>query len=154
MLAGFPTRNRSELPARIVAIADSKRFSRTRQDHSREIAEDYVELVDTLIQEKGEARITDLAERLGVSKVNVSKIIQRLAKEGLVHAEPYRSIFLTPEGEALASESRARHQIVVQFLVAHGISIATAEVDAEGIEHHVSQETLNAMQKFIKKQSS
>jgi len=138
----------------MISIADSKRFSRTRQDHSREIAEDYVELVDTLIKEKGEARITDLADRLGVSKVNVSKIIQRLAKEGLVRAEPYRSIFLTPEGESLAAESRARHEIVVNFLIAHGISVSTAEVDAEGIEHHVSQETLDAMQKFIQAQKS
>lgn len=138
----------------MLTIVDSKRFSRTRQDHSREIAEDYVELIDTLIKERGEARITDLAEKLGVSKVNVSKIVQRLAKEGLVHAEPYRSIFLTQDGESLAHESRTRHEIVVNFLLAHGISSATAEIDAEGIEHHVSKETLRAMQKFIESQKS
>ncbi|ARU42522.1 transcriptional regulator MntR [Armatimonadetes bacterium Uphvl-Ar1] len=132
-------------------MADPKRFHRTRQDHSREIAEDYCELIAHLIETEGEARTTDLADRLGVSKVNVSKTIQKLAKEGLVTSEPYRSIFLTPEGQKVAAESQARHQTVVEFLKALGISDQTAEIDAEGIEHHVSTETLAAMANFIHK---
>ena len=85
------------------------RFERVRQDHSREIAEDYVELIAALVSESREARIVDLAERLGVSSVTVSKTIQRLAREGLVNAAPYRSVFLTPEGEALADQSQCLH---------------------------------------------
>ena len=70
------------------------RFSRTRADHSRELAEDYVELIDELITEKGEARAVDLADRLGVSHVTVSRTVRRLMRDGYVSAEPYRSIFL------------------------------------------------------------
>jgi DtxR family manganese transport transcriptional regulator len=127
------------------------RFERTRQDHSRENAEDYVELIEALIAEKGEARAVDLAQRLGVSHVTVSKKIQRLQREGLVTSKPYRSIFLTEEGRRMAEDSRMRHALVLDFLRALGVSGETAEVDAEGIEHHVSQETLNAMARFVKK---
>ena len=127
------------------------RFARTRQDHSRENAEDYVELIDALIRETGEARAVDLAERLGVTHVTVSKTIQRLQREGLVTSQPYRSIFLTDEGQKIAQASRARHTLVLEFLRALGVSEQTAEADAEGIEHHVSKETLEAMRRFTKK---
>jgi DtxR family manganese transport transcriptional regulator len=125
------------------------RFQRTRQDHSRENAEDYVELIDALIRETGEARAVDLAERLGVSHVTVSKTIQRLQREGLVTTQPYRSIFLTDEGRKIAESSQARHELVLRFLKSIGVSEEIAEVDAEGIEHHVSLETLDAMRRFV-----
>jgi len=125
------------------------RFARTRQDHSRETAEDYVELIDSLIAEKGEARSVDLAERLGVSQVTVGKTIQRLIREGFVVQEPYRSIFLTEQGKRLADESRERHNLVLQFLVELGVPESVAEEDAEGIEHHVSQATLDAMRDYL-----
>jgi len=124
------------------------RFQRTRDDHSREVAEDYVELIEDLTQEIGEARATDLADRLGVSHVTVSKTIKRLQREGLVTCLPYRSIFLTEAGQALATESRARHAVVLAFLKKLGVDDATAEIDAEGIEHHVSQKTLQRMRLF------
>lgn len=132
-------------------MESTNRFARTRQDHSRENAEDYVELIDALIRETGEARAVDLAERLGVTHVTVSKTIQRLQREGLVTSQPYRSIFLTDEGQKIAQASRARHVLVLEFLRALGVSDETAEVDAEGIEHHVSKETLEAMKRFTKK---
>jgi DtxR family manganese transport transcriptional regulator len=134
--------------------ATPHRFQRTREDHSRETAEDYVELIDTLIREQGEARAVDLAERLGISQVTVSKTVRRLAREGLVSAQPYRSIFLTPAGEAMARASRERHALVQEFLRALGVSPKTAENDAEGIEHHVSEETLEGMRRFLAAQSS
>lgn len=132
-------------------MESTNRFARTRQDHSRENAEDYVELIDALIRETGEARAVDLAERLGVTHVTVSKTIQRLQREGLVTSQPYRSIFLTDEGQKIAQASRARHVLVLEFLRALGVSEETAEADAEGIEHHVSKETLEAMRRFTKK---
>ncbi len=128
---------------------DTNRFQRTRQDHSRETAEDYVELIDSLIREKGEARAVDLAERLGISHVSVSKTVQRLQREGLVTSQPYRSIFLTSEGSAMANAAQVRHELVRSFLLALGVSAEVAEADAEGIEHHVSDETLGAMRAFL-----
>lgn len=130
----------------------TNRFQRTRDDHSRENAEDYVELIDALIQETGEARAVDLAERLGVTHVTVSKTVQRLQREGLVTSQPYRSIFLTEEGKQMAEESRRRHAMVLKFLRALGVPDDVAEADAEGIEHHVSKETLSAMQRFVESQ--
>jgi len=125
------------------------RFQRTREDHSRERAEDYVELIDSLTLEKGEARSVDLAERLGISHVTVSRTLQRLKREGFVSMEPYRSIFLTEEGKALAESARERHTLVLKFLLALGVPEEVADGDAEGIEHHVSTQTLAAMRRFV-----
>lgn len=127
----------------------TNRFQRTREDHARETAEDYVELIAALMSEKGEARAVDLAERLGVSQVTVGKTISRLQREGFVTAQPYRSIFLTETGRALAEEVRERHAMVLSFLAALGVPADVAEVDAEGIEHHVSGQTLDAMRRFV-----
>jgi DtxR family manganese transport transcriptional regulator len=132
-------------------MSTANRFRRTREDHSRETAEDYVELIDALISETGEARAVDMADKLGISHVAVSKTIQRLQREGLVTMQPYRSIFLTEEGKALAASCRARHVLVHDFLVALGVPEDVAETDVEGIEHHVSQETLAAMRKYLAK---
>jgi DtxR family manganese transport transcriptional regulator len=127
----------------------TNRFRRTREDHSREAAEDYVELIDALIAETGEARAVDLADRLGISHVAVGKTIQRLQREGLVTMQPYRSIFLTAKGKKLAASSRERHALVHDFLVALGVPEEIAEQDVEGIEHHVSDITLRAMRTYL-----
>lgn len=126
-------------------------FTRTREDHQRERAEDYVELIQELIAEHGEARTVDLAQRLGISHVTVSRTLNRLKKSGLIRTEPYRAIFLTDEGEKLAEESRRRHEIVLGFLKKAGVSPETAEADAEGIEHHVSPETLDVLRKLTRR---
>ena len=102
-------------------------------------------MIGSLIAEYGEARAADLAERLGVSHVTVSKRISKLKEEGLVTAQPYRSVFLTDEGRELAERARERHQLVYEFLVSLGVNSEIAEIDAEGIEHHCSAETLKAM---------
>jgi DtxR family transcriptional regulator, manganese transport regulator len=126
-------------------------FQRVRDAHQTEVAEDYVELIADLIEETGEARVVDLAGRLGVSNATVNNTIQRLQRDGLVHSKPYRSIFLTDEGEALATTSRERHVVVRDFLLALGVTADVAEVDAEGIEHHVSDATLAAFRRFLDK---
>jgi DtxR family manganese transport transcriptional regulator len=134
-------------------MATKKRFAnghaRTRQDHSQELAQDYVEMIAELIAKTGEARLVDLARALGVTHVTAGQTIQRLQRRGLVSTEPYRSIFLTPGGRRLATESRRRHEIVVRFLTAIGVPLAVAESDAEGIEHHVSPETLAAFVRYL-----
>ena len=114
----------------------------------RERAQDYVEAIQALIAVYGEARATDLAKWLGVTHVTVIRTVERLRREGLVSNRPYRSIFLTESGRKLAVESKARHETVVAFLEALGISSPAARADAEGMEHHVSRETLLAFEKF------
>ncbi len=124
-------------------------FDRVRAAHQTETAEDYVELIADLIEAQGEARVVDLATRFGVSHATVNKVVARLNREGLVNNQPYRSLFLTEEGQTLAARCKERHKIVLDFLLALGVSPATAEADAEGVEHHVSKETLALFQKFI-----
>ncbi len=124
-------------------------FERVREAHRQEVAEDYCELIAELIAVTGEARAVDLAERLGVTQATVTKAIARLAREGWVTTQKYRSIFLTPAGAALAERSRTRHQLVKRFLIALGVDAETAEADAEGVEHHVSEATLQAMARFL-----
>jgi DtxR family manganese transport transcriptional regulator len=124
-------------------------FERVREAHQREIAEDYVELIADLLEARGEARAVDLAERLGVTHATVNKTIQRLIRDGLVESRPYRAVFLTDAGRALADHARARHSLVRDFLVALGVDRETAEGDAEGIEHHVSPKTLDAFRRFL-----
>ena len=111
-------------------------------------------MIDELITHAGEARLTDLARGLGVTHVTANRTINRLRRKGLVTSEPYRSIFLTASGRRLAKESRDRHEVVVQFLKALGVPSDIAESDAEGIEHHVSRETLAAFLKHLNTKGS
>ena len=125
-------------------------FRQTRRDHASEIAEDYVELIDDLMAECGEARIVDIAGRMGVSHVTANKTVGRLQRDDLVVKRPYRSIFLTEKGKRLAAQSRKRHNIVYAFICALGVPQRQARIDAEGIEHHISNTTLRAMSKFVR----
>ncbi|PID60628.1 MAG: transcriptional regulator MntR [Gammaproteobacteria bacterium] len=125
-------------------------FAVVRQAHQMELTEDYVELIDDLIRNQGEARLVDIAERLGVSQPSASKTVARLQREGYVTSEPYRAVFLTDKGKALAESSRHRHDAVYRFLLAIGVSAATARIDSEGLEHHVSEETLMAFDRIMK----
>lgn len=125
------------------------RFRSTRAIHRTETAEDYVEMIQTLIEQDGEARAVELAHRMGVSQVTVSRTLNRLKRDGLVDWQPYRSVFLTDQGKTLAHQVQARHQLVLDFLLAIGVGPENAEIDAEGIEHHVSEETLSALQRTL-----
>jgi len=127
----------------------SAAFRRIRSDHQSELAQDYVELIADLIDEKGEARGSDVALRLGVANATVVKTLKRLQDAGLVTQEPYRSIFLTGDGWKMAEDGRRKHKIVEIFLLSLGVSEETARIDSEGIEHHVSEETLRAMARFL-----
>lgn len=123
-------------------------FRQVREAHRRELIDDYVELISDLIREVGEVRQVDMAARLGVSQPTVAKMLKRLATIGLIQQIPWRGVFLTAEGEKQAQFSRERHQIVENFFLALGISPETARIDAEGVEHHVSEETLDAFRRF------
>lgn len=138
-------RNTSKL---VDAKVQAKWFSRVREAHQSETTEDYVELIADLIEAQQEARLSDLAKRFGVSHPTANKVISRLKDEGYVDSQPYRSIFLTKKGAALAKKCKERHQIVLEFLIRLGVDPEMAEFDAEGIEHHISEETLAIMKKF------
>ncbi|MEL6311525.1 MAG: manganese-binding transcriptional regulator MntR [Planctomycetota bacterium] len=123
--------------------------ARTRQDHAAEIAEDYVEAIADMIEAQGACRVTDLAERFGVTHVTVIRTIQRLERDGLVRTEPYKPVELTQKGDTLAAACRRRHEIVYRFLLAIGVPADVAAVDAEGIEHHVSAATLARFEAMV-----
>jgi len=125
-------------------------FRRSRSDRAAEITQDYVEVIADLSAYLGEARVVDLARRLGVTHVTVNRTLSRLREAGFVNTRPYRAIFLTDAGNKLAAECRRRHETVVMFLRSLGISGKVAEMDAEGIEHHVSPETLAAFEHRLK----
>jgi len=129
----------------------SAAFSKTRDHHAQETAEDYVEAVADIIHQIGECRVLGLARHFDVSHVTVSRIVNRLQDEGLLTTEPYRPITLTPQGMKLAKKVKERHETVYQFLLSLGVDRRTAEIDSEGIEHHVSPKTLAAMRRHLKK---
>ena len=112
--------------------------------------EDCTELIADLHDAQGEARMTEIASHFGVAHPTASKAIARLKREGLVVGEPYRGVFLTPAGQAMANRSRERHRLVVDLLIAVGAPPEAAEADAEGIEHYVSDATLKAFERFLK----
>ena len=126
-------------------------FKKVRDAHKTENTEDYLEIIADLLNSKGEARIVDIANHLGIAQATANKTIRRLQYQGYIKKEPYRSIFLTLKGQELASISKKKHIIVLTFLKKLGLDSKTAEADAEGIEHHVSEKTLKKMEKFNKK---
>lgn len=127
------------------------RHASARAGRASAVLEDYVELIDDLLRADGEARPTDLARRMGVAHATAIKAIARLKALGLAHSRPYRGVFLTEEGQALACKVRARHRVVVDLLMAVGVPPEVAESDAEGLEHHVSDATLEAFAAFLKR---
>jgi len=130
-------------------IDSARRHARTRKQHAQELAQDYVEAIADIIDRGEEAKVMALATVFGVSHVTVIRTVQRLQEQGLVETMPRRAIELTDAGREMAETSRHRHQIVRDFLLKLGVSRDRAEADSEGMEHHVSQETLQAMQRFV-----
>ena len=133
------------------AAQQAENLRRSRRDRSVETAQDYVEAIADLTASLGEARVVDLARQMGVTHVTVNRTLARLKRAGFVNTKPYRAIFLTGAGHKLADECKRRHKTVVAFLHSLGISEKTAELDAEGIEHHVSPETLSAFERRLQK---
>lgn len=111
--------------------------------------EDYVEVVYELILEKGYARIIDIGGHLNVSSPTATKMIQRLAEDGLVEYERYRGIALTPAGTELAKRLRHRHDVVTRLLKLLGVDDAAAHVATEGMEHHLDPATLKRVADLV-----
>jgi DtxR family manganese transport transcriptional regulator len=136
----------TELPAQ---PTQARRFRNTRDAQNSALLQDYAELIDDLITTTGAARASEIARRLGVSHVTVIRAVTRMEREGLAVTKPYRGIALTTLGQALADRVRARHRLVVDLLVSLDIPLEIAEQDAEGIEHYVSDTTLQAFAHFL-----
>lgn len=132
-------------------VEKSKPHEKTRDAHKVETTEDYLEAIAEIIDTKGTCRSADLAKQFAVSAVTVHKIVDRLRTASLIDGEPYQPISLTEGGQAIARESKERHKIVYDFLIAIGLDEATAAIDSEGMEHHVSPKTLVLMKKMTRK---
>lgn len=154
MMSESPESEDNTRPPLENAGTQAEAFATVRKAHLMESTEDYVELIDDLIRTHGEARLVEVAERLGISQPTASKTISRLQREGYITSEPYRSIFLTQKGKALARATRERHDLVYRFLRCIGVSEATAKIDSEGMEHHVSSETLETFRRLINKREA
>ena len=129
----------------------SQSHESVRRDHSSELAEDYVEAIQQIKLQGKSPRITDLQTIFGVSHVTVIRTLKRLEDQGLVSRSRKDGICLTVTGAKLAKQSAERHQLVFAFLKKLGISETQAQIDAEGLEHHFSEESLTALQNFLKK---
>ena len=128
----------------------NSQYSNIRNQNKNEILEDYVEAIQEILEIKGDVKNADLSIHFGVSQATINKNLKRLISSKLATSEPYRSIFLTDKGKKLAAISKEKHEIVYQFLIKLGVSKKTAQYDSEGIEHHVSDETLKLMKNFSK----
>ena len=119
-----------------------------------ESAEDYLERIYELIEDKGYARAVDIARSLRIRQASVTQMVQKLDEHGFVRYEKYRGLVLTSKGKGVARAVRRRHRLLEEFFELLGISGETAQRDLEGIEHHlspVSVERIEELVRFLKK---
>jgi Mn-dependent DtxR family transcriptional regulator len=107
--------------------------------------EDYLEQIHNLIQAKGYARAADIAQNLGISQASVTNMIQRLDVEGYLVYERYRGVTLTEDGRKIGEAIARRHEVLTRLLSRFGLDAATVHRDVEGMEHHMSKQTLEVL---------
>ena len=108
-------------------------------------AEDYLERIHELIESKGAAHVADIAQSLGVGQPSVTSMVQKLADEGYLHYERYRALTLTEAGRSVAERIHDRHNVLADFFTLFDLGDETQARDIEGIEHHLSVDTLNIL---------
>src|SRR6187397_3065818 len=108
-------------------------------------AEDYLERIHGLIEEKGYARVVDIASSLDVKQASVTSMVQKLGELGYLNYEKYRGLVLTAKGRAVATGIQKRHEILARFFSLFGLDAATQQRDIEGIEHHLSPATVDVL---------
>ena len=113
-------------------------------------AEDYLERIHELIEEKGYARVVDIASSLKVRQASVTSMVQRLDELGYVNYEKYRGLILTDKGRAVATQIQKRHETLSRFFSLFGLNEETQRHDIEGIEHHLSPETVAILSDLAK----
>lgn len=100
--------------------------------------EDYIEQIYLLIENKGYARVSDIAEALSVHPSSVTKMVQKLDKNEYLVYEKYRGLVLTSKGKKTGQRLVYRHELLEQFLKMIGVEDENVYRDVEGIEHHLS----------------
>ena len=121
----------------------------TKKDERTDRMEDYLEVIYELFKQKGYATMVDISNYLNVSSPSVTKMIQRLDESGYLDYEKYRGIRLTDDGVKIAKSIHNRHEILAEFFRMIGVEDEIANNDAEGIEHHLHQETLKKLEYFM-----
>lgn len=107
--------------------------------------EDYLEQIHNLIEQKGYARVVDIAANLSISQASVTAMIQKLDAEGFLVYERYRGVILTDHGRAIGKAIAHRHDVLTRLLASFGLDPETVHRDVEGMEHHISRQTLQAL---------
>ena len=115
-----------------------------------ESAEDYLEQILMLLEQKGHARSVDIAAGLNVSKPSVSVAMKKLKENGYIKMSTDNLISLTDKGYAIARKIYDRHQALTKYLVQIGVSEETAREDACKVEHDLSEETFDALCRHIR----
>ena len=108
-------------------------------------AEDYLERIHELIEEKGYARVVDIASSLQVKQASVTGMVQKLGELGYLNYEKYRGLMLTEKGKKVACNIQKRHETLSRFFSLFGLDPTTQKRDIEGIEHHLSAETVEVL---------
>ncbi|MGO0060849.1 transcriptional regulator MntR [Brevibacillus fluminis] len=108
--------------------------------------EDYLEKIYSLIEEKGYARVSDIAEALAVHPSSVTKMVQKLDKDKYSVYEKYRGLVLTPKGKKIGKRLVHRHTLLEEFLRLIGVDEEHIYKDVEGIEHHLSWESITCIE--------
>src|SRR5919204_6905085 len=142
--------NISENRLKSIRSAHTKKDGRQEQQQQHtDRMEDYLEVIYELIRQKGYATAVDISESLSVSSPSVTKMLQRLNENRYLRYERYRGISLTQEGIAVAENIRQKHGLLAEFLKMIGVDENIANIDAEGIEHHIHPETLKKLEVFV-----
>ena len=115
------------------------------QSAPSQTAEDYLERIHELIEEKGYARVVDIASSLKVKQASVTSMVQKLDELGFLNYVKYRGLVLTDKGRAVATEIQQRHETLARFFSLFGLPAETQQRDIEGIEHHLSPATLEML---------
>lgn len=111
--------------------------------------EDYLERIYKLIDEKGYARVSDIAEGLEVHPSSVTKMIQKLDKDQYLIYEKYRGLIMTPKGKKMGKRLMERHQLLENFLSVIGVQEEFIYGDVEGIEHHLSSDSITCIETLV-----
>jgi Mn-dependent DtxR family transcriptional regulator len=112
-------------------------------------AQDYLEVIHELIETKGYAKSVEIAEKLQLKGPSVTRMVQKLSRDGYLQYEKYRGIVMTRQGRATATDMQRRHRLIRRFLMGLGVDVKTADADAEGMEHHISPKTLKCLARWL-----
>jgi Mn-dependent DtxR family transcriptional regulator len=141
--------DRSNNHLKLIRDAHNLKVSTKDKEQQTDRMEDYLEVIYELIKKKGYATQTDISESLNVSLPGVTRMLHRLDESNYLKYEKYRGISLTEEGIEVAKNIHEKHTILSEFFKLIGVDEDIANIDAEGIEHHIHAQTLKKLREFI-----